>query len=176
MTLEATTALRRSLRPLTVLASCLALFSPPLLRAQEETSTLTVLKLVSPVSDGTVFPFTLDGSGTEESFDLAAGESETFALEPGTYVVRESVPENWELVLIRCGIFYEVGPVASGALEIELEPGDSETCLFTNNLVGVPPPHPPPGPVGAPALSPTAVSLLMMALAAAGAVLLRKAI
>ena len=145
------------------------------LHAQEEQSSLTILKLVWPVDDGTVFPFTLEGPGPEQDFELGGGDFLNFSLEPGTYIVRELVPEDWELLVIRCGVIFEEGPVASGALQIELDPGESVTCRFENNMIGVPPP-PPPGAVDVPTLSPTAVSIFFMALAIAGGLLLRKAI
>lgn len=137
---------------------------------------MTVLKHLSPVGDGSVFPFTLEGPGPDQTFDLANGEHETFTLDPGTYVIREALPEDWELLLIRCNpIYYVVGPVASAALRVELEPGESLTCIFTNHNSLIPPPHP-PSLVEAPALSPTALSILFMALAAAGGLLLRSSI
>ena len=152
----------------TVLAWALA--SLPL-GAQE--GTLSVLKEVSPVTDDTVFPFTIEGDGGDINFDLLGGEFEEFTLEPGTYVVRETVPEEWELSLIRCGDLFEVGPVASGALQIALGPGDSVLCQFENTMIGVPPPPPPPA-LSIPALSPTGLAVSFILIAALGTFALRR--
>jgi hypothetical protein len=151
----------------------LHLFAVVPLDAQQ--STLTVLKLVYPVNDATVFSFTLEGSGPDLTFELMGGESEILTVDPGTYILRETVPEDWELGLIRCGLTFAAGPVASGALQIEIPPAESVTCRFLNVMPGIPVP-PPPGLMDVPVLSPTAVSILCMALATAGGLLLRKAI
>jgi len=144
---------------------------PSALPAQE--STLSVLKLVGPIPDTRSFSFTLEGPSGDIPFSLSGGHFRDFHLEPGTYVVREDVPEDWDLLLIRCGSLTEVGPVASGALRFELKPGESVLCRFLNSNPSVPP-VPPPGSTAVPALSPTALSLLMMALAVGGALILRR--
>jgi hypothetical protein len=62
--------------------------------AQQE-STLRVLKRAYPSLDGTVFSFTLDGPSGTQAFGLLADQSRQFTLEPGTYTLREDVPEDW---------------------------------------------------------------------------------
>lgn len=161
-------------RILTIVLASVAIFSVASLSAQEQSS-LTVLKLVSPISDGTVFPFSLEGPGPDELFELGGGESETFPLDPGTYIVRETIPEGWELLQIRCGLLIVPGPVASGAVEIALEPGEELTCRFENNMVDVLP-TPPPSILEIPMLSPTGLSLLMIAFVVAARILLRRAV
>jgi len=146
---------------------------PSALPAQE--STLSVLKQVAPIPHTRSFSFTLEGPSGDVPFSLVGGHSREFHLEPGTYVVREDVPEDWELLAIRCGSLIEVGPVASGALRFQLGPGEAVLCRFLNSNPSVPPPPPPPpGASPVPDLSPTALSLLMMALAVGGALILRR--
>jgi hypothetical protein len=146
------------------------------LHAQEQ-STLTVRKAAGPGAGGLTFSFTLEGGGGDQAFELRRDEHETFLVDPGSYVIREQLVEDWDLALIRCGtLYYDVGPVASGALEVELGPGQSLSCEFFNHNPEIPPPHPPEPPIEAPMLSPTALSVLLMALAIAGGFLLRKVI
>lgn len=163
-------------RRIGLLLALSALFIAVPAESQEPQATLEVLKLTFPLSDATVFSFGLEGPGTNEVFDLQDGQAETFLLSAGTYTITETVPEDWVLGQIRCGTIFELGPVASGAIRIELEPSESVTCRFENDMVDVPPPPPPPGGVAIPTLSPTAISLLFMALAASGALLLRKSL
>jgi hypothetical protein len=159
----------------TVLGLLIAVALTTGLEAQE-TTTLIVSKDVYPTVDATVFSFTIEGALGEQPFNLLGGENRQFTLEPGTYTIREEVPEDWELYLIRCGTdVYEVGPVASGAVRLALEPGDTTRCRFSNSW-GDLPPVPPPGPTDVPSLSPAALSILMMALSLAGAFLLRKSL
>jgi hypothetical protein len=135
-------------------------------------SSLTILKLVPPPVDGTIFPFTIEGPNGDQTFDLLGDDSHQLTLEPGTYVIREDIPEGWELSLVRCSEIYQVGPVASGALRLALEPGASEACRFHNSRLDPTPPGPPGAP-DIPALSPTALSIFLMVLSIAGGMILR---
>jgi hypothetical protein len=133
---------------------------------------MTVRKATStPVA--TQFAFELEGPGVLEEFLLTGGELVTFEeLPAGSYVVSETVPEDWELSAISCGVFFAPGPVASGSLEVELGAGEDMLCEFFNTSLTIPPTVPPEEPVHVPTLSPTALSVLFMALAAAGGALI----
>jgi hypothetical protein len=78
-----------------------------------QSGSITVRKAASaPVS--TQFAFELQGPGVLEEFLLRTTESVTFDEVPaGTYVVGETLPEDWELAAISCGVFFAPGPVAS---------------------------------------------------------------
>lgn len=155
---------------LSALLAVLPLFQ---VKGQDPQSTLEVLKLTHPFPRADLFQFTLEGPGGDQSFDLQDGESEVFDLDPGVYTITETVPEDWTLGLIRCGLIFELGPVASGAIRLELDPGESVICRFENDRVGAPP-APPPGATEIPVLSPQGLSILLMILAAAGGFLLRR--
>lgn len=155
-----------------LLTTLLASLSP----ASAQTSTLTVLKQTPPYPDYTVFSFTIEGDDGVVPFSLQSGQSQQLTLDPGTYTVREDLPENWVLALARCGTsLYQVGPIASGAVRLALGPGDDVTCRFLNTNDQLPLPQPPGGaPTEIPVLSPTGLSVLLMALSLGGAFLLRK--
>lgn len=147
----------------------------PLAAATAQTSTLVVLKRVPIPLDGTIFPFTIEGDDGVVPFSLRANELQEFTLQPGTYTVREAIPEGWVLELARCGSLYQVGPIASGAVRFALAPGETVLCQFHNRNPEYPP-VPAPAIAEVPTLSPTAMSVLFLTLSMAGTLLLRRAL
>ncbi|MFA4873373.1 MAG: SdrD B-like domain-containing protein [Patescibacteria group bacterium] len=58
-------------------------------------------------------------------------------IEPGIYEVSESLPSLWDLTNIECSDDNsEMGPVGSGMVSINLDPGESVTCTFTDTKRG----------------------------------------
>ena len=89
---------------------------------------------------GSLGDFTLVDYRQEES-----ASSRTFAgLVPGTYTVRELVPENWELTGVTCSdpAVVVAGPEAA----ITIGPGDSVVCTYRDTRVEPPAPPEPPTP------------------------------
>ncbi|WP_291340862.1 hypothetical protein, partial [Corynebacterium sp.] len=67
------------------------------------------------------------------TFNLKGGESQSFDLEPGAYIVTESVmPEGWVLSDIVCeGAEYGID-IESGSVYLYLSEGQNATCTFSN--------------------------------------------
>ena len=63
------------------------------------------------------------------STTLDDGQSDSFDLAPGTYLVSELVPDGWTVTAIDCG-----GGIVTGqtTTEVTLEAGDAITCTFNN--------------------------------------------
>ncbi len=80
------------------------------------------------------------------------GQLEEDNLVPGKYTVRERVPAGWELSSIRCDDNNSSGSVGTGTTTINLEPGETVTCTYTNTYQGSIPglPRKQPGAVGRP--------------------------
>lgn len=91
--------------------------------------TITIIKATTSGDDD--FPFTLGGT----DFTLRAGESRTFEdLDPGRYDARENAPDGWSTTDVECTDptnDSEVA-VAEGSASIELGPGETVVCTFTN--------------------------------------------
>jgi uncharacterized repeat protein (TIGR01451 family) len=119
--------------------------------------TITIEKNATPESSqafnftGSLGDFPLVDDGANQS------ASRTFSpLAPGTYTVREIVPEDWELRGITCtpaSAATITGPLAT----ITLAPGGAVTCTYDDLRIDPPvppeppvPPAPPPTPPGPP--------------------------
>ncbi len=101
--------------------------------------TITLVKQAD-VDDGYEFEF--DAIGSEmwgvNRFFLQNGDSRTFTeFAPGTYSVREILPEFWELTDITCNdpddeTTYDL---ANDRVDIDLDSGENITCTFTNTQI-----------------------------------------
>jgi uncharacterized repeat protein (TIGR01451 family) len=81
----------------------------------------------SPQSFG--FAASWDG-GDEPDFSLTDGQSnDSGLLEPGTYAVEELTPYGWDLTAVSCDD-------GSDNDEIDLDPGETVTCTFSNRQEG----------------------------------------
>ena len=100
-----------------------------------ERGTIVIEKVTDPTG-GTGFDFT-DDIANPNSFTLDDGQSETFLdVLPGTYAVTETVPSGWDLTDLVCvdptGDSSDAGATAT----IELDPGETVTCTYTNTELG----------------------------------------
>jgi len=73
------------------------------------------------------FAFTVTG---QPNFQLKNGDEKDFqALPPGQYTVQEiNIPQGWTLQDADCG----QGTATSNGVIVDLDPGESVTCVFTN--------------------------------------------
>ena len=94
------------------------------------------------------FTFTGDVAGSIGD----GGNLEEEDLVPGKYTVRERIPTGWELSSIRCDDDNSSGSTGTGTTTINLEPGETVTCTYTNSYLGGTPglPRKVPGAVGTP--------------------------
>jgi uncharacterized repeat protein (TIGR01451 family) len=93
-------------------------------------------------------PFALVDDGKDES-----ASSRTFAgLVPGTYTVRESVPEGWELSGVTCSD--PAVAIAGPEVTIAIGPGDSVVCTYRDARLDTPSAPFRPGPTLPPSLAP----------------------
>ncbi len=96
-----------------------------------------VIEKSAPLADGDTFVFTLD----DDRFVLQDGGSETFGnLDPGTYLASEFNGSAWGLTTIACdngsaGTIADDG--SEGSVSIDLEAGETVTCVFSNAPVEV---------------------------------------
>ena len=88
-----------------------------------------------------------DGAGPGSSSRIFAG------LAPGTYTVREVVPDKWALTGVTCSD-PAVG-IAGPEVTITLAPGDSVVCTYRDTRVDPPVPPEPPTPPTPPTPPPT---------------------
>jgi hypothetical protein len=92
---------------------------------------IIVKKVTDPNPDptSTSFSFTAGGGLSPSSFSLANGGSQTFSnLSPTNgYSVAETVPSGWDLTSSTCD---DGSPISN----IDLSPGETVTCTFTNTL------------------------------------------
>jgi fimbrial isopeptide formation D2 family protein len=95
--------------------------------------TIVVDKVTDPSGDPTSFAFSLSGGpdSVSQSFNLtdAATPHNSGALKPGTYSVEETVPAGWDLTGASCSD-------GSNPAAIDLAPGETVTCTFTNTKRG----------------------------------------
>ena len=101
---------------------------------------IIVEKITDPSDSQTEFDF--DGPG---EFDPTLGHSETAELfvDPGTYIVTETVPDGWDLVDISCSDGDSsgdappiIGPGGIGTASYQVAAGETVTCTFTNRQWG----------------------------------------
>jgi uncharacterized repeat protein (TIGR01451 family) len=112
--------------------------------------TIEIEKQATPLSaqkfpfTGSLKPFTLvdDGNGSSSSRTFAG-------LTPGTYTVRELVPDNWELTGVVCTPA-TAATISGAETTITLAPGGSVVCTYSDLRTDPPPPTPPPTPPGPP--------------------------
>lgn len=117
-------------------------------RNRIERGTIEIEKSANPqgsqrfafVGSAGIGPFTLVDQASDESTS-----SRTFTdLPPGTYTVREIVPEDWELTGVTCS---DPGVAIAGPLvTITLPPGGSVVCTYRDTRIDPPAPPEPPNP------------------------------
>jgi hypothetical protein len=103
--------------------------------------TIIVDKVTDPVASLQLFDFTLTGTSVDQNFQLAHGTTPYNSgdllpsSENGTYSVFEGTqPAGWRLTGTTCtGAAARVVPAGV----IDLQPGETVTCVFTNTLIGV---------------------------------------
>ncbi len=89
---------------------------------------IVVEKQTNP--DGSTQPFTFT-TDYGDDFQLADGETNNSGnLAPGTYSVAETVPDGWDLTSAECDDDSDPGA-------IDLGPGETVTCTFTNTQRGM---------------------------------------
>lgn len=99
--------------------------------------TIEILKNAVPDS-AQAFSFTGDLGSFSLTDDGVTPAIETFALiEPGQYDVTETVPAGWTLGSIVCDDpdAESTGDVATATASIELDPGETVSCLFVNEQI-----------------------------------------
>lgn len=98
------------------------------------TGTITVNKNTLPANYDQNFGFTLTGNGVSESFtlndftDVEGAPWSKSGLVAGTYTVTETspIPSGWSLTGVNCGTR------SGNATTIDLKPGETVNCTFTN--------------------------------------------
>ncbi len=97
---------------------------------------------------GALGDFMLVDDGTD-----ASTSSRTFTeLAPGTYTVRELVPDNWALTGVTCS---DPGVAITGPeVAITIGPGDAVACAYRDTRTEPPAPPEPPGPPPVPPAPP----------------------
>ncbi len=82
--------------------------------------------------------FTFDPSWSVKNFNLTDGAQENSGwLAPGTYTVTESGLTGWDLTAINCTGAGDWSAVLNGGIvTVDLQPGESATCTFTNTERG----------------------------------------
>ena len=95
---------------------------------------IIVEKQTLPDGDTASFSFTgswdLDDDGNDDTFSLTdGGQEETGLIPAGPYTVAETVPAGWDLTSAVC----DDGSAPSA---IDLDPGETVTCVFTNTKRG----------------------------------------
>ena len=103
--------------------------APPSTDASKS-GTLVVRQSTAPPV-GTAFPF----SGPE-SFALANGERRSFAVEPGSYLVRQIAVLGYELADLSCDDDDSKLDLAARSATAVVEAGETVTCTFTNTKHG----------------------------------------
>jgi hypothetical protein len=94
--------------------------------------TITIEKATEPSGDTTKFDF----DGELGTFSLADGETETASgLFPGTYDVSETAVPGWHLRDVSCNE-EPIEPVDEGLFSIDVGPGETVHCVFTNTKPG----------------------------------------
>src|SRR5205085_10381765 len=95
--------------------------------------TIKIKKVTDPSPDATdtSFSFTAGGGLSPTSFSLKNGGTQTYTgVNPGSgYNVAETVPSGWDLTSATCD---DGSPVTN----IDVGPGETVTCTFTNHARG----------------------------------------
>ena len=106
-----------------------------------ERGTINIVKDSDP-DDAQAFDFTDNVPGSAGTFTLIddgiADSTETFTnVLPDTYTVTETpVPAGWDLTDITCDDNNSSGVTATGVATINVEPGETVTCTYTNTKRG----------------------------------------
>jgi hypothetical protein len=109
------------------------------------TGTIVIVKQATP-ADGTDFPFTSDVPGYNSfTLDDAASDdgdavTDTIIMADvlsGAYVVNEQPPADWRIADIQCDDDDSAGTPAQGQANVVLAAGETVTCTFTNEKLGV---------------------------------------
>ncbi|MGV6852311.1 MAG: prealbumin-like fold domain-containing protein [bacterium] len=93
--------------------------------------TIIVEKQTDPDGAPGNFTFTGDAAGTIQD----NGQIMVNNLIPGTYTSVETAQANWELASIVCDDADSTVDVPNATATFELQPGETITCIFTNNLL-----------------------------------------
>ena len=80
--------------------------------------------------EGDLGKFRLDDANPDDGD--AIGSSQSFEVEPGTFVVKQLVPYRWTLQGIVCENGSTSVDLGNGSVAITVAAGDSVTCTFTN--------------------------------------------
>ncbi|MFC1997304.1 GEVED domain-containing protein [Chloroflexota bacterium] len=91
----------------------------------------TIIIEKQTIPDGTVKSFTFTGDVTGSIAD--GGQIVVSNLPPGTYSSTEAVPTGWNLSDIHCDDANSSGNVSSATATIQLDPGETVKCTFTNS-------------------------------------------
>ena len=111
-------------------------------------ASVTIVKQTNPSTAGQSFPFTAAVTGLTPAGNLTdfgnpqgpfslngagAGSSQTFSVHPGTYTVTEGATAGWDLTGLTCtGDLNSSGVLGTSTASLDLSPGDSVTCTYTN--------------------------------------------
>src|SRR6185503_11644629 len=96
-------------------------------------SHIIVDKVTNPSGDPTSFNFDANG-GSYADFSLTdAAPPNNQTLVPGNYSVSETVPAGWDLTSSSC---VSSTAATETAAALELDPGETITCTFTNTKRG----------------------------------------
>jgi hypothetical protein len=110
-------------------------------------ATLRIENHNDPAGDPTPISYRLENpnwSASPFDFVLHDGEFRTFGQPPGSYTARALLPPGWKVIAIKC-----IGPARPGSFVIDVphgqvimnhQPGDEQTCAFTNKANGSGPP------------------------------------
>src|SRR5215210_1560516 len=103
-------------------------------------ASLEIVKATEPAKFDKAFAFAITGA-TASDFDADgafslnakddASDSQKSFVRPGSYTTTEAVPDGWDLTGIACSADGDA-VVASGAVTVKADPGDTITCTFTN--------------------------------------------
>ncbi|MBK8048736.1 MAG: pullulanase-type alpha-1,6-glucosidase [Anaerolineales bacterium] len=104
---------------------------------QGEKTTITIAKDAQPDSvrnfgfTGDLGKFKLDDPGADDGDKY--GRSITFAVAPGSYTVREEVPNKWYLTGVHCDVANRAAvDLGKASATIKVYAGDNVTCTFVN--------------------------------------------
>ncbi len=92
----------------------------------------TVVIEKQTVPDGSTQSFRFNPSWSIGDFFLTDGQQRTQSVTPGAYAVDEIVPTGWTLTNVSCSDANSGPSVATTGATINVEAGETVTCIFTN--------------------------------------------
>jgi uncharacterized repeat protein (TIGR01451 family) len=96
-------------------------------------SNLVVKKVTDPTGSPQSFAFTATGPSTIAGFGLTDGQSHTSTdVLPGSYTITEADLAKWNLEGVTCDKGSPVADVANQKVTVDVAPGATVTCTFTN--------------------------------------------